>query len=106
MTVRPVIRFEVPEFVVPPAAVPLWCSVERANPNICMVVKDNGLQEAEESVWGVQEYGVYSLQINRTISISEPQKNYTELACIVTWQREYNVIDIIEERRRVQIYCK
>ena len=106
MSVRPVITFEAPEFVVPPALVHVWCSVKRANPNFFMVVKENGLREALRPVWGVTEYGVYNQHINRTIRIVEPQKNYIDLNCTVTWEKEYTVRDIIEERRRIQFYCK
>ena len=106
MTVRPVIQFEVPEFVVPPAAIHLWCSVERANPHFFFIVDVNGQHEVLKPVWSVKEDSVYSQHINRTISIFEPKKNYTDLKCIVTWQKEYKVKEIITERRRLVFYCK
>ena len=105
-TVRPVIQFEAPEFVAPPASVHLWCSVERANPNFSMTVKESYLQETLQPAWSMEGYGLYSHHVNKTIHISEPQGNYAEFECIVTWQKAHNVSETIAERRRVEFYCK
>ena len=71
-----------------------------------MIVKESGLQEALEPVQSVKEDGVYSQYINKTIGTFVPQKNYTDVKCIVTWQKEYKVREIIEERRRIVFYCE
>ena len=106
LTVRPVIRFEVPKFVAPPASVHLWCSVERANPNFSMIVNERYLKEGLQPVWSMEEYGLYSHHVNKTIHMSEPQGNYTEFECIVTWQKAPEVSETIAERRIIEFYCK